>query len=184
MARHNATAPSTTPAAAPQSSVLRRQPTSCQTASITEILFGSVTAELTVKALLHPLDTLKTRLQYLVLPKRSTSRSSRLPIVADIKLGLKILIASTRSPHNSFIEPGPQTVRSLYTADRVRAGLFSLYRGIGVQLIGVVPIALVYMPTYELSSAAVSGLSGTLSLPLPASQLASLCTGCACALSC
>ena len=39
----------------------------------TEVFFGSVAAELTTKLLVHPLDTLKTRLQYLVLPERAAA---------------------------------------------------------------------------------------------------------------
>ena len=124
---------------------------------LAEVLVGSVAAELTAKVLLHPLDTLKTRLQYLVLPKRSVSTASSLPLVADIKLGLRILAASTRSPYNSMVEPDQRMVRGSYAAERLKAALVSLYRGIGVQLVGVLPIALVYMPTYEFTKQRVRG---------------------------
>jgi len=121
-----------------------------------EIIVGSIAAELATKASLHPLDTLKTRLQYMVLPKsRVTSSVLQLPILTDLKFGLKILVDSTRSPHTSFVEPTPE--RGSRTLARLRAGASSLYRGVAIQLLGVLPIAMVYMPTYEFTKEAVRG---------------------------
>lgn len=121
-----------------------------------EIFAGSVAAELVTKASTHPLDTLKTRLQYLVLPKSDrASVANQVPILADLQHGFKILVASTRSPHNSFVEPVPQ--RGSPTLARLRTGVTSLYRGIGPQLLGVLPIAVVYMPTYEFTKEATRG---------------------------
>jgi hypothetical protein len=119
-----------------------------------DVFVGSVAAELATKFSIHPLDTLKTRLQYLVLP-RTVSTNKKLPLVGDVRVGLQILAAATRSPHHSMIEPGHQP--QVATHRLVGNALRSLYRGLGPQLIGVVPIALVYMPTYEFASAAVQG---------------------------
>ena len=124
---------------------------------VAEVFTGSVAAELATKSLLHPLDTLKTRLQYLVLPRRANT-AQRLPIVGDVWLGVQVVIAATRSPHHSLAEPEPvgQVGRG-NTVRKVGAAVRSLYRGIGPQLLGVVPIALVYMPTYEFTKSAVRG---------------------------
>ena len=122
--------------------------------AVRDIFIASILADVSRKAALHPIDSLTTRLQY---DRGSDDRKkARVPLISDVQSICNIV----RSP----------------------GGAASLYRGFGTSLVGAVPVALVYMPTYELSSAAVSGLSGTLSLPLPASQLASICTGCACAL--
>lgn len=122
-------------------------------ADTTEVFFGSVAAELTTKTIVHPLDTLKTRLQYLVLPPRART-SQKLPIVGDVQLGLEILAAATRRPQHSISEPLSLPVPR---HKRVLNGMRSLYRGLGPQLVGVVPIAFVYMPTYEVSKAALHG---------------------------
>ena len=119
-----------------------------------DVIVGSIAAELASKIAVHPLDTLKTRLQYLVLP-RTTSSAKRIPLLGDIRVGLQILAAATRSPHHSMIEPGstPHVPRHRLVLNAGR----SLYRGLVPQVVGVLPIALVYMPTYELASATVKG---------------------------
>ena len=70
---------------------------------VAEVFFGSVVAELTTKTVLHPFDTLKTRLQYLVVPKRSAA-VERVPIVSDVRLAWRIMKDSTRSPHHSLVD--------------------------------------------------------------------------------
>eukprot|EP00967_Tisochrysis_lutea_P054838 scaffold68728_cov32-Tisochrysis_lutea.AAC.3 len=67
-------------------------------------------------------------------------------------------------------------VRSLL---RQGGGPISLYKGLGTQLVGVVPTSLVYMPTYELVTQLVRSLEqgGIAERSLPASQLASIATG-------
>ena len=119
-----------------------------------DVIVGSIAAELASKIAVHPLDTLKTRLQYLVLP-RTTSSAKRIPLLGDIRVGLQILAAATRSPHHSMIEPGstPHVPKHRLVLNAAR----SLYRGLVPQVVGVLPIALVYMPTYELASATVKG---------------------------
>ena len=119
-----------------------------------DVIVGSIAAELASKIAVHPLDTLKTRLQYLVLP-RTTSSAKRIPLLGDIRVGLQVLAAATRSPHHSMIEPGstPHVPRHRLVLNAGR----SLYRGLVPQVVGVLPIALVYMPTYELASATVKG---------------------------
>eukprot|EP00310_Coccolithus_braarudii_P000777 CAMPEP_0183370918 /NCGR_PEP_ID=MMETSP0164_2-20130417/103869_1 /TAXON_ID=221442 /ORGANISM="Coccolithus pelagicus ssp braarudi, Strain PLY182g" /LENGTH=227 /DNA_ID=CAMNT_0025547397 /DNA_START=21 /DNA_END=700 /DNA_ORIENTATION=+ len=52
-----------------------------------------------------------------------------------------------------------------------------LYRGLRVSLIGAIPVAMVYMPTYELSKAAVREMPQNV---LPTSQVASITTGIVC----
>lgn len=56
-----------------------------------------------------------------------------------------------------------------------------LYRGLGTSLVSAVPVSLVYMPTYEFTSQAFKRLSLNSGVPIPAAQLASVATGCACA---
>lgn len=120
-----------------------------------EVFAGSVAAELASKVSIHPLDTLKTRLQYLVLP-RSSSTNKKLPLVGDVRVGMQILAAATRSPHHSMTEPASYHPH-VPTHRLVQNAVRSLYRGVGPQMVGVVPIALVYMPTYEFASASVQG---------------------------
>ena len=92
-----------------------------------DVFVASLAAEITQRVLLHPVDTLKARLQYM---RSETGRHpSRLPLLGDL--------AALRHPS-------------------VNLGLFSLYRGLLPTVVGVVPTALVYMPTYELSKAWLS----------------------------
>ena len=119
-----------------------------------EVLCGSVAAELTTKATLHPLDTLKTRLQYLVMRPRATI--DRVPIVSDVRLAWRILQDATKSPHHSMLEPAVRG-RERSTWKACTAVSRSLFRGLGPQLLGVVPVALVYMPTYEFTKSAAHG---------------------------
>lgn len=138
-----------------------------------EVLLSSVSAELATKGLLYPLDTLKTRLQYLVLPKRAASSARTLPLVGDAWLGMKILLDATRSPHHSFIDPelSFRGRSGKMGQQQLRAVVNSLYRGCSSQLLGVVPIALVYMPTYEISKAAAHGTA------LESTPIAGVATG-------
>ena len=105
-----------------------------------DVIVGSIAAELASKVAVHPLDTLKTRLQYLVLPKGDAMSAKRIPLLGDIRVGLQIMRAATRSPHHSMIEPGftPQVPRHRLALNAAR----SLYRGLVPQVVGVLPIAL------------------------------------------
>ena len=119
---------------------------------IKDIFIASLLADAARKAALHPIDTLATRLQY----DSSEDSKQRLPLIGDVAAMAKIIT-------------GPGAARDLY-------------RGLGTSLVGAVPVSLVYMPTYELSSTALKTLGGSLVLPLPTAQMASVLTGCACAL--
>ncbi|EOD27589.1 hypothetical protein EMIHUDRAFT_457130 [Emiliania huxleyi CCMP1516] len=133
-----------------------------------DVFAGSIAAELTTKALLHPLDTIKTRLQYTVVPKRQRAGASSIPIVSDLRLGFRVLADATRSPEHSMKDPSlrPRS-RAADAANAAR----SLYRGLTPQLVGVVPIALVYMPSYEVASGALKGT------PLQSTPIAGVLTG-------
>ena len=50
-----------------------------------DVFAGSIAAELTTKALLHPLDTIKTRLQYTVIPKRQRAGAFSIPVPAFVE---------------------------------------------------------------------------------------------------
>ena len=123
-------------------------------AGVKDIFVASLIADLTRKAVLHPVDTIAVKLQY-DRSLHAAPAAARLPLLNDAKAIVRIVT-------------GPESARSLY-------------RGLGTSLLGAVPMSLVYMPTYELVSttlkaAKAGGLPG-----LPASQLASVATGIACA---
>lgn len=118
---------------------------------VRDIFLASLIADWARKAALHPVDTLTARLQYDRTKAAPGTVASRVPFMNDAKLALGIVS-----------RPGAAR---------------ELYRGLGTSLIGAVPMALIYMPTYEIVSAAIRGME----LPLPASQLASVATGVACA---
>lgn len=122
-----------------------------------DVFAASLTAEFVQRGLMHPIDTLKARLQYGQIAAPATGQSpaamrkARLPLVGDL---IALRAAAARHPSGRF-------------------GVRSLYRGLVPALVGVVPNALVYMPTYELSKAALTGT--------PFAPLAGCITGCACA---
>ena len=122
--------------------------------SLSSIFMASLIADLTRKAVLHPVDTMAVKLQYDRGLHASTA-AARLPLLNDAKALVRIV-------------SGPGSVRSLY-------------RGLGTSLLGAVPMSLVYMPTYELVSTALKAAKAG-GLPwLPASQFASVATGVVCA---
>ena len=94
-----------------------------------EIVFASCCAEVVQKAALHPVDTLRARMQYSY--ERRNSGPNRSVVFNDFRDGFKI-IASEKYP------------------------LRSLYRGLAPSVIGAIPTAMVYMPTYELSKVMLS----------------------------
>ena len=98
------------------------------TESLAQIFIASVAADFARKVTLHPIDTMATRLQY----DRSLSKArvERIPLLGDAKAIVGILSA-----------PGEA----------------KLYRGLSTSLAGAVPVSLVYMPTYELTSQAFKG---------------------------
>ena len=112
-------------------------------AGVKDIFVASLIADLTRKAVLHPVDTIAVKLQY-DRSLHAAPAAARLPLLNDAKAIVRIV-------------SGPESARSLY-------------RGLGTSLLGAVPMSLVYMPTYELFSttlkaAKAGGLPG-----LPASQ--------------
>eukprot|EP00966_Prymnesium_polylepis_P172479 3989023-Prymnesium_polylepis.1 len=84
-----------------------------------------------------------------------------------------------RSTSQASVERIPLLGDAKAIVDMVRApgGASQLYRGLGTSLAGAVPVSLVYMPTYELTSQAFKGLSQASGLSLPSSQLAGVATG-------
>lgn len=118
---------------------------------VRDIFLASLLADWARKAALHPVDTLTARLQYDRTKASPGTVASRVPFMNDAKLAFGIVS-----------RPGAAS---------------ELYRGLGTSLMGAVPMALVYMPTYEIVSTTIRGVE----LPLPASQLASVATGVACA---
>ena len=96
-----------------------------------DVFAGSIAAELTTKALLHPLDTIKTRLQYTVVPKRQRAGASSIPVPAFVEEGTSSSADSppartgaVRSARYSAIpttHPGPASAerRSAVASDRL-----------------------------------------------------------------
>ena len=107
------------------------------------VVFASCCAEMMQKAVLHPVDTMKSKLQY---ERGRTSESLRSPILSDAAASARI----------------------------IRTGPRSLYAGITPAIVGSMPTAAVYMPTYQLSKQALNDLrlGG-----LPISPLAGILTG-------
>ena len=116
-----------------------------------DIFIASLLADFARKVVLHPVDTMATRLQY----------AQTKPFHAKDQL----LVGDARAMVDMLQRPG------------------ELYRGLGTALVGAVPVAVVYMPTYEFCSQAVRAMPPSdLGIPLPAAQIASIATGLACAL--
>jgi len=95
-----------------------------------EIITASCCAELAQKTALHPVDSLKVRMQYD--PRRRAGNFGPRMVLAELRDAWAIVQA----------EPRPVT---------------ALYRGLGPSVIGAVPTAAVYMPTYEASKLALAG---------------------------
>ena len=89
------------------------------------------------------------------MPKRTTT-IERVPILTDLRFAWRILQDATKSPLHSMVDP--QRLHSERSTTAVlTTAVRSLFRGVGPQLLGVVPIALVYMPTYEYTKSAARG---------------------------
>lgn len=130
------------------------------TGVVVDVFGASVAAELAQRSLMHPVDTIKARLQYMRLAKPETAArpllppwSWRLPLLGDV--------AALRQVLQGPAKPGAA----------LRVG--SLYRGLAPALVGVLPNALVYMPTYEFSKQALASTSFA--------PLSGAITGCVCA---
>ncbi|KAJ1454899.1 mitochondrial carrier domain-containing protein [Pelagophyceae sp. CCMP2097] len=128
-----------------------------------EIVAASIVAGLVQHAALHPLDTIKVRLQYAKSATISgTVRSALGEALKDLELPGTRRTASARvvrelgnSAKRGFRE-APFVVDVVGAAHMIRkTGIFSLYAGIAPALAAVVPTAIVYMPTYEFSAAAL-----------------------------
>ena len=130
-----------------------------------DIFIASLFAELTRKAVLHPVDTMATRLQY--------ERASYIQTSKDVG-----------DAHRMYAKRGYATAEMRAVVSMLRNKPLSLYRGLSTTLAGAVPVSIVYMPTYEGMKHAVQSLppSETLGFALPASQIASVATGLVCAL--
>lgn len=131
---------------------------------LSDIFIASLMADMTRKAILHPVDTIATRLQY---------NYGQITSTKDIG-----------DAHRMYAMRGYAKGEVRAIADMLRNNPIALYRGLGTSLVGAVPVALVYMPTYEGMKVAVQSLppAESMGLVLPASQIASIATGLVCAL--
>lgn len=144
-----------------------------------EVITASIVAGLTQHAALHPLDTLKVRLQYSKgVPMSTSVRGSLGDALRDLELPAGTS-ARPQPPKESRIWRAPLVV-DLVGATRLlrRTPLRSLYAGLVPSLVAVVPTAVVYMPVYE----AAAALFGS-ALPTPiVAPAAGVVTGVACSL--
>ena len=175
--RHNRKHEISIAAPAPASLVLSRSPSadglprvararspSADGMLVSDIFVASLLAEMTRKAILHPVDTMATRLQY--------DRAQN--IVRNDYGDAQRLYAKRGYSSTGEIQA---------IAGMLRNKPLSLYRGLSTSMVGAVPVSCVYMPTYEGMKLAVQALpaSSTLGVALPASQVASVATGLVCA---
>ncbi|KAJ8601775.1 hypothetical protein CTAYLR_006830 [Chrysophaeum taylorii] len=151
-----------------------------------EIVAASILAGWAQHASLHPLDTLKVRLQYSRgVPFTSSVRAALSDALQDLEMPTKReksvvqnLARQTAKSSRGGIWAAPLMVDIAGVAKMLRStNVASLYAGLVPSLLAVIPTAIVYMPTYELASAALS--------PVLASQavapLAGVVTGVVCA---
>ena len=130
-----------------------------------DVFISGVAAEWATKLILHPFDTLKTRLQYLVIPKEQRGKA-RLPIIGDLFHLSNALHGELARLHPSIVGANLDGGRSWTRAVSTLQGFRSLYAGLTPTMIGVIPVAVVYMPTYEYTKSKLHGtvFQGT---PLP-----------------
>ena len=146
-----------------------------------EVITASIVAGLTQHAALHPLDTLKVRLQYSKgVPMSTSVRGALGDALRDLELPPGTTKAARpQPPKESRLWRAPLVV-DLVGATRLlrRTPLKSLYAGLVPSLVAVVPTAVVYMPVYE-AAAAVFG--GVLPTPIVAPAVAGglMCMLCA-----
>ena len=145
-----------------------------------EIVAASICAGWTQHFVLHPIDTLKTRLQYARgTPWTSNVRAALGDALRDLELPQSNKEAAGRvkaaSPSKLWSAPLLVDVAGavhLLKSTRV----WTLYAGLVPALVAVVPTAVVYMPTYEFASAALKRAEFPIVAPL-----AGLATGLVCA---
>jgi hypothetical protein len=130
-----------------------------------DVFISGVAAEWATKLILHPFDTLKTRLQYLVIPKEQRGKA-RLPIIGDLFHLSNALHGELARLHPSIVGANLDGGRSWTRAVSTLQGFRSLFAGLTPTMIGVIPVAVVYMPTYEYTKSKLHGtvFQGT---PLP-----------------
>ena len=146
-----------------------------------EVITASIVAGLTQHAALHPLDTLKVRLQYSKgVPMSTSVRGALGDALRDLELPPGTTKAARpQPPKESRLWRAPLVV-DLVGATRLlrRTPLKSLYAGLVPSLVAVVPTAVVYMPVYEAAAAVFGGV-----LPTPiVAPVAGVATGVACSL--
>jgi len=145
-----------------------------------EIVAASMAAGLTQHAALHPLDTLKVRLQYSRgTPMTSSVRGALGDAMRDLELPPGVGAAPRKKPPKESRFWRAPLVVDLVGASRLLKSMpiRSLYAGLGPSLLAVVPTALVYMPTYEAAAAALQAAGAPAPLIAPAAGVA---TGIAC----
>ena len=129
-----------------------------------EVITASIVAGLTQHAALHPLDTLKVRLQYSKgVPMSTSVRGALGDALRDLELPPGTTKAARpQPPKESRLWRAPLVV-DLVGATRLlrRTPLKSLYAGLVPSLVAVVPTAVVYMPVYEAAAAVFGGVLPT-----------------------
>lgn len=118
-------------------------PASDTRAGVLPTVLASVAGDFACKTALHPVETIKSRLQYM----RSSGEGKHEAL--STLTGKKRLFRNRWSPIAAIVEDATRTAGILGEKNAVR----NLYRGLSASLVGSIPTACVYMPTYELSKA-------------------------------
>lgn len=146
-----------------------------------EIVAASILAGWAQHAALHPLDTLKVRLQYSKgAPVTSSVRQALSDALQDLELprGMERRDTLRKMQLKPGIWAAPLLVDIAGAAQLVRSmGLGMLYAGLVPSLLAVIPTAIVYMPTYEMASVWLRNTAPAQLVP----PLAGLLTGVVCA---
>lgn len=141
-----------------------------------EIVCASICAGFVQHAALHPLDTIKVRLQY-EKPLRGDALEALFPQAPTAKR-LGRFAGALAPPNANWNAPFLGDLAGAYRILRTSSPR-ALYRGLAPSLAAVVPTAIVYMPTYEAASALLTAASAVPAVAV--APLAGVMTGMACA---
>ena len=92
-----------------------------------------------------------------MVPQQARGKANSLPIIGDLYHLSDALHGELARLHPSILGADEGGRRSWTRAVSSLQGFRSLYAGLGPTMVGVVPTAVVYMPTYEFSKAALQG---------------------------